>query len=334
MQLLNDKFGDMMRDMIIEAVRNHFGDVPTKVIQDELSKLLKVSPATVYNKLSGRNDFSNEEFLLIAGTYNISVDNIIFRNNRDCYHFFTDSRNTKPRDFEEYLLILMQNVNQAGADKDSSIYFICLQPHIFHLMKYPYLLYTKLYTFNLINWKNQQMMQFDPGKFIQSENYRHLTQRLYQAYACLPATEILNQHFIHPLCSQIEYLIDSQIIASQEDIHSIRKELYLLTDELEQTAARGGREVSKHGFTPIDMFVNKFIHISNIVLVQSASKSFFTLQCEVPDVLKTTDFVFISHFTEWLEKNQEYAVPISKTGGLERKRFFNGMRRQIDETFH
>ncbi len=108
----------------------------------------------------------------------------------------------------------------------------------------------------------------------------------------------------------------------------------MLTDELEQTAARGGRDVSKQGFIPVDMYINKFIHISNIVLIQSANKSFFTLQCEVPDVLKTTDYVFISHFTDWLEKNQEYAVPISKNGGLERKRFFNRMRRHIDETFH
>ncbi len=323
----------MMRDMIVESVRNHFGDVPTKVIQEELSKLINVSPATVYNKLSGRNDFSIEEYLIIASRYNISVDNIIFRNNKDCYHFYTDSKRSKPRDYEEYLLTVMQNVDQAGAEKDSSIYFICLQPHIFHLMKYPYLLYTKLYTFNLINWKNPQLMKFEPDKFLQSENFKQLIRKIYQAYAILPATEILNQHFIHPLCSQIEYLIDSQIISTQDDIHAIKKELYMLTDELEQTAAKGGREVAQYGLIPIEMFVNKFIHISNIVLVQSSNKAFFTLQCEVPDVLKTNDFVFISHFTDWLEKNQEYAVPISKTGGLERKRFFNKLHRQIDESF-
>jgi hypothetical protein len=54
------------------------------------------------------------------------------------------------------------------------------------------------------------------------------------------------------------------------------------------------------------------------------------MQCDVPDVVKTYDPVFIRHFKQWLDSNQEYAINISRAGGLERKEFFERNVKHVD----
>lgn len=322
------------RDLTMQLIKEHFKDEPIKKIQLEIGRILNVKPSTAYNKIMGRNEFSISEFLMLVKEFNISVDGIISEsipNKNKPLFFYADGLEEKPGSYLEYFQKVMENVQNANAkDGQTKATFVCLQPHVFHLLPYPFLLYLKLYTYNLINWRIEGLEKYDPIGFIKDEHTQQLIKNLSQAYQSIPVSEMVGHNFIHPICSQLEYLVKTKIIRDPDHLKQIKTDMYLFLKDLEETASKGIRVNAKGKEITVDMYINKFIHVSNIILIESSQGGLLTMQCDVPDVVKTYDPVFISHFKQWLDSNQEFAINISRAGGLERKEFFERNVKHVD----
>lgn len=324
----------LQKETILDLLKSHFPNASLKEMQLTISKILNLSQATVYNKLVGRNDFSVVEFLEISKELGISIDSFLANqkmSNEKPITFYSDGLNEKPESFLEYFIKVFENVKKtdpfSGKTKAT---FICLQPHVFHMMRYPYLLYLKMYTYNLINWKMDLKSTYDPVSFMNDPKIQKATKALYDAYQSIPVTEMYGHNFVHPICSQLDYLVKSRIIRDKELLRQIKFDLYGFLEDLEKTASRGSRVNAEGKETPVEMYINKFIHISNIILIETGEGGLFTIQSDVPDVLKTFDEGYIKHFKEWLDSNKEYALNISKTGGLERNDFFDRNRQHVE----
>lgn len=324
----------LQKETILDLIKNQFGNTSVKQMQLTISKILNLSQATVYNKLVGRNDFSVVEFLEISKELGISIDSFLANqkmSKEKPLMFFSDGLEKNPDSFFEYFVKVFENVEKANPfSAKTKATFICLQPHVFHMMRYPYLLYLKMFTYNLINWKMPSMSAYDPLSFMNDEKTQKLIKKLYNAYQSIPLTEMVGHNFVHPICSQLDYLVKSRIIKDKEQLRQIKFDLHGLLDDLEKTASRGFRVNAEGDETPVEMYINKFIHVSNIILIESDEGGFFTIQSDVPDVLKTYDSGYIKHFKQWLDSNKEYTLNISKTGGLERNDFFDRNKQHID----
>ena len=322
------------KEVILQFLKNKLQNKSMKEFQNIVSKKLGITPATAYNKLSGRNDFTLHEFLILAKEFNFSVDTLLKYSdnvNNAPLEFFSDGLEPRPHSFLEYFEKVMDNVTQANhASGKSKATFVCLQPHVFHLMKYPFLLYLKLYTYNLINWQISSVGKYDPMSFIQDKLTQDLIRKLYHAYQGIPVTEIVGHNFIHPLCSQLEYLVKSRIIKDPDHLKQIKVDMYNFLSDLEDIATKGIKIDSLNREVPVEIYINKFIHVSNIILIEHGNGGLLTIQCDVPDVLKTYDSKYISHFKDWLENNLQYAINISKSGGLERREFFDRNKKHVD----
>jgi hypothetical protein len=322
------------KELILEELKMHYKDANTRVMQAEIGNILNISPSTAYNKIMGRNDFSLVEFLTLAQKLGISVDNMLSitrSNTKRAISFSADGVEKKPHSFLEYFETVMDNVLKAQpSSENSKATFICLQPHVFHLMKYPFLLYLKLYTYNLINWGIASENKYDPMSFLKDHMTQSLIKKLYQAYQSIPITEMVGHNFIHPICSQLDYLIRTRIISDPDHLKQIKADLFNFLIELEEVASKGFKTNYLGKETPVDIYINKFIHVSNIILIESENGGLLTIQCDVPDVLKTHDTSFIKHFKQWLDSNKDYAIYISKTGGLERKDFFDRNKNHVE----
>jgi hypothetical protein len=322
------------KEAILDLIKSHFKEAQSKEINYEVGRILDLSPSTAYNKLSGRNDFSLLEFLQLAQTLNLSVDTFLMlhKNNKDRpVYFYADGLEEKPNSFLEYFDKVMDNVIKAKpSSQQTKATFVCLQPHVFHLMPYPFLLYLKLYTYNLINWRIGTVEKYDPGQFLRDEATQTLIKKLHHAYQSIPVAEMVGHNFIHPLCSQLEYLVKTRIIKNPDHLKQIKVDMYKFLEELESTASKGLRINPLGKEIPVEMYINKFIHVSNIILIEAEDGGLLTIQCDVPDVLKTYDPVYINYFKKWLESNKEYAIYISKAGGLERKDFFDRNIKHVD----
>lgn len=322
------------KDIVIQLIKDHFKDAPLKEVQLELGRILNVKPSTAYNKVMGRNEFSISEFLLLVKEFKVSVDALISKSSKDTIkplYFYADGLEDNIQSYFEYFRKVMNNVVKARpGDSQTKATFVCLQPHVFHLMPYPNLLYLKLYTYNLINWRIKGLEKYDPVSFVKDDETQKLIKKLYFAYQSIHVSEMVGHNFIHPLCSQLEYLVKTKIIRDPDHLRQIKHEIYTLLRELEETAGKGMRVNAEGKETTVDMYINKFIHVSNIILIESEQGGLLTIQCDVPDVVKTYDPVFIKHFKQWLDSNQEYAINISRSGGLERKEFFERNIKHVD----
>ena len=322
------------KEKILKYIRKQFNDIPLKDIQDEIAKILQVSPATAYNKIAGRNDFTLGEFIQLSIHKNFSVDKMIHAassNKNAPLEFIADGLEARPASFLAYFEKVMQNVlNAKPSSAKTKATFVCLQPHVFHLMKYPYLLYLKLYTYNLINWQIKSIKNYDPTGFLHDAKTQSLIKKLHNAYQSIPIVEMVGHNFIHPFCSQLEYLIKTRIIKDPDHLKQIKADMYAFLSDMEEAAAKGIKINGKGEEMPVEVYINKFIHVSNIILIESEEGDFLTIQCDVPDVLTTYNTHYIDHFKKWMESNRVYAIKISKSGGLERKEFFERNVKHVD----
>lgn len=324
----------IQKETILDFIRSKFDGKHTKEVQYDVAKKLGLSPATAYNKLSGRNDFTLSEFLILAKEYNFSMDSILHHSENTKnppLQFLADGLEPRPNSFLEYFQKVKESVSQANPSSgEAKATFVCLQPHVFHLMRYPFLLYLKLYTYNLINWQIPSVGKYDPMSFIQDITTQDLIKNLYNAYLSIPVTEMVGHNFIHPLCSQLEYLVKSRIIKNPDYLKQIKVDMYNFLSELEDIATKGVKINNSKNEVPVEIYINKFIHVSNIILIENTNGGLLTIQCDVPDVLKTYDTKYIKHFKEWLDSNRGYAINISKSGGLERREFFDRNIKHVD----
>ncbi len=166
--------------------------------------------------------------------------------------------------------------------------------------------------------------------FIKDGMTQSLIKKLYHAYQSIPITEMVGHNFVYPICSQLDYLIRTRIISDPDHLKQIKVDLHNFLIDLEEIASKGYKTNDLGKETPVEMYINKFIHVSNIILIESEKGGLLTIQCDVPDVVKTYDRDFIKHFKQWLESNKDYAIYISKTGGLERKDFFDRNKKHVD----
>lgn len=321
------------RDIVISYIKSHFKDTPQKELFYEIGKILNLHYHTVYNKMNGRNDFSLVEFLLLAQALNFSVDNFIAEKNTNKnlpVFFYADGMQQKPKSILEYFENVLENVAKAKYSSESTkATFVCLQPHVFHLMKYPFLLYLKLYTYNLINWRMESLESYDPIPFIKDYETQTLIKKLSQVYQSIPVSEMMGHNFMYPLYSQLEYMVRTGIIKDPDHLKQIKLDMFTFLEELEEIASKGMKTNSEGKETPVEIYINKFIHVSNIILIETENSSLLTIQCDVPDVVKTYDPLFIEHFKHWLDSNKDLAIIISKTGGVERKDFFDRNKNHI-----
>ncbi len=303
-----------------------------RTIQREIADLLRISPATVYNKINGRSNFSVDELFAIAKQYQLDINYLIHGESPVNITFNSDGFKATPEHYIDYINRLYDNVIMVKALSNKQAIYICNQPHLFYLLRYPYLFYLKLYSYNLINWKREQLYDFDPEPFVSSSEIYKKLNAMAEIYLSIPSIDLLSTEFISPICNQISYLVKKGVVTDKFYLKKIVSELNQFILKLEDTAILGRDRSQEMGLT-IDrsMYVTDFINISNMILIEGNEGSLFTLQCDVPDVALTKHRSFISHMKKWIHQTIEYSTLISVSGGLDRKNYFDYLKNKVDQ---
>lgn len=318
---------------IANLILSKFPGVPMKVIQIQIADELGVAPATVYNKLCGRSSFSVEELFIVCRRYDISLDRLMRKEEsvNKPFSFYSDGLKYKPNTYEEYLQKIINHTDNADQVKDVKAIYLCSQPHMFYLLDFPHLYYLKLFIYNLINWKNSDLYNYHPESFIGSKRIEGMLDKMKMVYHSVPSKDILSLHILSSTVMQVEYLVQSNIIKDAYHFNKIIDSLHGLIDWLEKTATQGYRLLDNGETTSVDVYVNKFINVSNMIVVDAGDSSFMTIQCDAPDVIRTNDLLFVNHVNSWLTDVIEYSTRISKTGGVERKNFIDAQRAEVQK---
>lgn len=306
-----------------------FEGLSKKQIQHQLSELLGIAPMTVYNKISGRSEFSVREFLTIASHYQLSVDKFLAyeRNQNNRITFEVKGMANHVKGLQNFLENVFELACRVKGKEDGLATHICTQPHIFLLAEFPALIYFKMYLYNMLKWKKDELSDYDPT-FIQRDNrINKLLKNIVTAYQSIETIEVLNSNYLSSICAQIDYLYSSKVI-NQRQVKNILYELRQMVNLLVQRIESGKFELSKP--TPVRHYINNFTNLSNMVLVEFNQPAFFAVQLDAPDVISSSDPFFLRHIKGWMTRTMDFSHSITGSGGLLRTGFINTLYGQVE----
>ena len=308
---------------LIEAMKEK---LPLKgKLADMLMDTLYIGKEAVYRRLRGEVPFTLQEAALVSRKLGISLDKIIgisFKSNAMFDMNIVDYDDP----FESYYNILYKYVRLINTLEDDPNSSLGTSSNI--IPQTLYLKHDLLAKFRLFKWMYQ-------NKYIQCKSFEEL--ELPQKLINIQKDYVdMTKHF-----HSIDYIWDSMIfqhlinyiqyfssihLISNEAKEDIKKELFLLTNELEDLATKGKTE---NGNT-VRIYVSHINFEATYSYVETNNIQLSLIRVYSINSLTTMDNEIFCSLKEWIQSLKKFSTLISESGEMQRIQFFKQQREIID----
>ena len=299
---------------LIEAMKEK---LPLKgKLADMLMDTLYIGKEAVYRRLRGEVPFTLQEAALVSRKLGISLDKIIgisFKSNAMFDMNIVDYDDP----FESYYNILYKYVRLINTLEDDPNSSLGTSSNI--IPQTLYLKHDLLAKFRLFKWMYQ-------NKYIQCKSFEEL--ELPQKLINIQKDYVdMTKHF-----HSIDYIWDSMIFQhlindiSNEAKEDIKKELFLLTNELEDLATKGKTE---NGNT-VRIYVSHINFEATYSYVETNNIQLSLIRVYSINSLTTMDNEIFCSLKEWIQSLKKFSTLISESGEMQRIQFFKQQREIID----
>lgn len=302
---------------------------------NQLAKKLDSTAKTIYNKLNGRSRFSVEEMMRICSVYGISIDALIFKDNpkQRRYSFKARGLHYIPRSLTEYVDNLLLHFRPLVESKEpvKSIYLSQELP-IFHYFLFPQLLYLKLYMWNSMNWKIDQVMKYQPSLWLDQREVQEKIKLFVDMFSSLDEVEIWSTSILDTTIVQIEKLIKLSVIVDPYVKQKLKQELTDLVDYLDQLLDQS-RKIDRSGGAraELDVYVNHYTMTSDMISIQMGEKSLHYIMVDTPNFIESQDRDFCLAMEKYAENVRVHSTRISKSNKFEKDLFIQTLKEKIDQ---
>jgi hypothetical protein len=298
-----------------------------------LSKILRISETSIYNKFNGRSKFTTEEIFIICKQCNISLDSILHHSDkeRSFVPYFSDGLKYTPRNYADYLNNIISYYSQIKKMPEVKGYFLASEVPLFHFLFFPNLFYLKMYIWNDMNWNMSiYSNEYRPKEFINNTELSLACKALKELFYSFPSEEIWNPSMIDITISQFLYLKQMQIIKDEEQMELIKNELNELLNYLENLSNTGTKFISSDKESaPIDLYITDLSLGSELILVKSKPMNMLFQQLDAPNYIRSTDEKMCDYVWKYYNKIKKRSTHITKTGEKDKSLFFKKMREQL-----
>ncbi len=319
---------------IIETIVQQSGYKNKKQMVDDMSQWLGISETSIYNKLRDRSRFTIEEIAYICKKLKISLDGVIFNTeSKNAYvHFFADGLRYQPRNFADYVKVIINYFSKIKQLQDVTGYFLANEVPLFHFLSFPNLLYLKLFIWNKINWQIPQVSKsYSFTEFKRDSELQQSVKYLRELFNSFPNIEIWNPSILENTLTQFKYLKDVGIISDRDDIINFKKEMGQLVDYLENLTLTGKKpENSKGQEMSCNIYITDLTLGSEIILVKSDHMDMLFQQIDVPNYMHTSDERMIKNQFSFFENIRKISTHITHAGEKERLIYFNKLRQRLN----
>jgi transcriptional regulator with XRE-family HTH domain len=304
-----------------------------KDLVDALATVTSNSNSTIYNKLSGRSNFTIEEVCLIAEKFDISLEELLMKRENTSYvPFHADGIKYNPRNYSDYIQNIIYHFGFVKRQPEVHGYFIANQIPLFHILDFPFLTYLKLFISNRTNWKIPGISK--EFKFEEYKSDRELATNisyLKNLYRTFPNTEILNPHIIDNIISQFQYLWELEVISDKEHLYLFKKELGNLIEYLEDLTTTGLKPANIKGIQPqIQIYLSELNLGSELLLIKSSEESMMFHQVDVPNYMYTLDERMIEKQYQYFQTFQNISINITKSNEKDKSKFFKRLKQKLE----
>ena len=323
---------DSLQSQLIEQILLLFPKKAEAV--EKLSDLLNLGRDAVYRRLRGDTMLTPDEVSLLARSFGISLDSLIF-GDTDSVFFTFNAFSREINSLEDYLAGLHQNLAQLGSLKNVQLFYASSEMPVFHYFFYPELISFKLFVWGQTVWNldylQHQAFRFDliPPHVIQ------MGEEILHMYNNLNTTELWSLNIFDNTLNQIAYHAKSGSFARSEDALLLCDCLDRLAGHLCSMAEHGRKfrlNQSPDSGRPFNLYHNEMIYTNNTLLLRAARQRVVFSTFGDPNFLSSTDRRICDFTEDWFRKIISKSTAISNHSEASRNSFFNGLRRRVDHS--
>lgn len=293
---------------------------------DELGEILHISRDSAYRRIRGETILSLEEVKVLYDHFGISVDELLDTGS-EMVTFHRRVVDEKGYNLEKWLNSIGKNLDFLTSFKEHEMIFSAKDVPVFHYFRNP-----ELASFKLFFWM-KTLIGYPP---LESENYHQdkvprelmaLATKVWTKYAALPSVEIWNEEALYDTLRQIEFYHACGFFDEQGKAIFLCDQLTALIDDVRNEAAVGLK--SEGG--KFDLYNNEILIADNTVFARMGDKRCVYVNQNALNLLLTFQEPFCQQTETYLRNLIKKSTLISTTAERERNRFFNNMKKRIQE---
>lgn len=302
-------------------------------LADELASVLGISADSAYRRIRGDKPLDIGELAEIVRKYHVSVDGLIGQQAGGFLfsgHFVDD----KDLSFPAWLASLNEQLQYAADGKDTTFIFQSKDVPLFHHFQVP-----ELAMFKFFFWRKTILQQEGPDlvhiDFTQrNEALLALGRKVSLSYCRMPSTEIWNAENMSSTVRQINYYRETGVFRNDEDAQLLFDRCLELLGHLELQAEHGIKfpmgTPPEQGAASYQLYHNEVLLGDNAIYADNGRLRVVFLNHTGVNYLGTTDERFVEHTKRSLDNIMKRSTLISGSGEKERRRFFKGLREEVE----
>ncbi len=215
-----------------------------QLLASVLTDTLGISVDAAYRRIKGKTNFSLEEALVLARSYNLSLDGLTDPKQQNAHFSFQDLQ-ANFESFEEYLDLLLANLQRLEANEDTQLYYSCLDIPIFFNLGHPQIAAFKMFYWmhSVLEVEELQTKVFEPDLI--PERFFKKGQEIYDTYCRIPSIELWTTNTLNSTLRQIEFYNNAGHIRSREINELIFDDLQEMLNRISLMAERGSKIINR-----------------------------------------------------------------------------------------
>ena len=302
----------MYQELLLKEIRRKIGE---KSLNDEIANILNISYDAAHRRTSQKAKFSLEEAVILAGYYQISLDEFLKTEHQII------AKKTKPIRTVEHLLNYFEDALHLLQDykinQNTEVFYSAKDIPFFYTISNSVLSKFKLFVWmNLLNQKDF----LKPFEEFTIERHSDNTNDLKTLYENLNVTEIWNNTTISSILNQISFYTEIKIL-NKETANIILNELVDLIKNIEQKAENENGK--------FQIYAHDILILNNSVLFKNEEKSSLFIPFNMFGYISTDDKNTCDDALNFFQHQIKNSTSLSFSGQRNRKLFFNEMLENV-----
>jgi hypothetical protein len=313
-----------IQSIFLEQVRKR---LPTNLsFADELGEILHISRDSAYRRIRGETILSLEEVKILYDHFGISIDEL-FDTGSEMVTFHRRVVDEKDYNLEKWLNSICKNLDFLASFKVNEMIFSAKDIPVFHYFRNPDLSAFKLFFWmkTLIGYPALESVNYHQEKV--PREIVTLSEKVWTKYSILPSIEIWNEEAIYDTLRQIEFYEACGFFEEKGKAVFLCDQLTWLIEQVRNEAAAGIK--SEGG--KFDLYNNEILIADNTVFAQMDEKRCVYVNQNTLNLLLTFQEPFCQQTETYLRNLIKKSTLISQSAERERNRFFNNMKKRIEE---
>jgi len=217
---------------------------PGQSLAPVLAETLDISLDSAYRRINGKTTFSLEEALILAQNFNLSLDGLSDPHQQNAHFNFQDLQPSF-ESFNEYLDLLLGNLQKLAAAPESLLYYSCLDIPIFFNLGSPQIAAFKMFYWmhSILEVDELQTKVFEPD--IIPSFFLEKGKLIYDTYCKIPSIELWTTNTLDSTLRQIEFYNNAGHIRSKEVNEALFADLKQMLERLNTMAERGTKVIDR-----------------------------------------------------------------------------------------